>query len=124
MDTLLSMWPFLLTHFCLGLQLFIPGLPSMAEVSLNDFGKNDRPITISPNNKSANPVRKLRDYPSIIVSVQPALAILNVLLVPHIYVSGLDQHWFRYWLVACSAPSHYLKQCCLIFNETLRNKLQ
>ena len=28
------------------------------------------------------------------------------------------------WLVACSAPSHYLNQCCNILNWTLENKLQ
>ena len=26
----------------------------------------------------------------------------------HIYVSKLGHHWFRWWLVACSAPRHYL----------------
>ena len=35
-----------------------------------------------------------------------------------------NQHWFRYWLVAWSAPSHYQNQCWNIVNETLRNKLQ
>ena len=44
--------------------------------------------------------------------------------VPHICVSESDQHWFRQWLVACSAPSHYLNQCCYIVNWTFRNKLQ
>ena len=34
------------------------------------------------------------------------------------------QHWFRYWLVAWSAPSHYLNQCWNIINWTPRNKLQ
>ena len=34
------------------------------------------------------------------------------------------QHWFRYWLVAWTAPSHYLNQCWNIVNWTLRNKLQ
>ena len=43
-------------------------------------------------------------------------------LVPHICVSKLGQHWFRQWLVACSAPSHCLDQCWLIVNWTLRNK--
>ena len=33
-------------------------------------------------------------------------------------------HWFRQWLVAWSAPSHYLKQCWDIVNRTLRKKLQ
>ena len=35
-----------------------------------------------------------------------------------------NQHWFRQWLVACSAPSHYQNQCWNIVNKTLRNKLQ
>ena len=44
--------------------------------------------------------------------------------VQHICISDLGQHWFRLWLVACSAPSHDLNQCWLIVNWTLRNKLQ
>ena len=35
-----------------------------------------------------------------------------------------NQHWFRQWLVAWSATSHYLNQCWDIVNWTLRNKLQ
>ena len=45
-------------------------------------------------------------------------------LVLHICVSKLGQHWFVQWLVAYSAPSHYLNQCWVIVNWTLRNKLQ
>ena len=45
-------------------------------------------------------------------------------LVAHICVSESGQHWFRYWLVACSAPSHYLNQCWLIVNWTLWNNVQ
>ena len=37
---------------------------------------------------------------------------------PHICVTELGHHWFRYWLVSCSAPSHYLNQCWLIVNWT------
>ena len=43
---------------------------------------------------------------------------------PHICVSQSDQHWFRKWLVAYSTPSHYLIQCCVIVNWTLRDKLK
>ena len=43
---------------------------------------------------------------------------------PHICVSEQGQHWFRLWLVAYSAPSHYLNQCWIIVNWTLRNTLQ
>ena len=35
-----------------------------------------------------------------------------------------NHHWFRSWLVAWSAPSHYLKQCWNIVNSNLWNKLQ
>ena len=35
-----------------------------------------------------------------------------------------NHHWFRLWLVAWSAPSHYLNQLWNIVNWTLRNKLQ
>ena len=44
--------------------------------------------------------------------------------VTHICVVELGHHWFRQWLVACSAPSHYLNQCWNIVNWTFRNKLQ
>ena len=44
-------------------------------------------------------------------------------LVPHICVSELGQHWFRWWLVAWSAPSHFLNQCWNIVNWALKNKL-
>ena len=36
----------------------------------------------------------------------------------------IKHHWFRWWLVAWTAPSHYLKQCWIIVNWTLRSKLQ
>ena len=42
--------------------------------------------------------------------------------VTHICGGNIDQHCFRKWLVACSAPSHYLNQCWNIVNWTLRNK--
>ena len=35
-----------------------------------------------------------------------------------------NHHWFRLWLVALPAPSHYLNQCWDIVNWTLGNKLQ
>ena len=35
-----------------------------------------------------------------------------------------NHHWFRQWLIAGSAPSHYLNQCWNIVNWTNRNKLQ
>ena len=41
-----------------------------------------------------------------------------------ICITNLDYHWCRYWLVAWSARSHYLNQCCIIVNWTLPNKLQ
>ena len=52
------------------------------------------------------------------------LPLTNLPWVLHICISELGQHWFRQWLVACSAPSHYLNQCSLIVNWTLRNKLR
>ena len=36
----------------------------------------------------------------------------------------LTQHWFRYWLVVCSALSNYLNRCWLIVNWALGNKLR
>ena len=43
---------------------------------------------------------------------------------PHIRIHDSDQHWFRKWPVAYSAPSHYLNQCWVIVKWTPRNKLQ
>ena len=45
--------------------------------------------------------------------------------VTHICVSELtNHHWFRQWLVAWPAPSHYLNQCWNIVNWTIGNKFQ
>ena len=45
-------------------------------------------------------------------------------LVPQIYFTELGQYWLRKWHVAYTVPSHYLNQCWVIVNWTLRNKLQ
>ena len=45
-------------------------------------------------------------------------------LVPHICFSESGQHWFRWWLVVYSVPSHYLNQCWVIVNCTIGNKIQ
>ena len=42
----------------------------------------------------------------------------------HICVGKLDHHWFRYLLVVCRAPSHYLNQCWNIVYWAIGNKLQ
>ena len=55
---------------------------------------------------------------------KPARVTLTHILVPHICVNELGQHWFRLWHVACSAPSCYLNQCWLIVNWSHRNKLR
>ena len=36
----------------------------------------------------------------------------------------INHHWFRQWLVASPAPSHYLNHCWNIVNRTLGDKLQ
>ena len=41
----------------------------------------------------------------------------------HICVNTLGHHWFRYCLVACSAPSHYLNQCWLSVSWTPENRV-
>ena len=33
-----------------------------------------------------------------------------------------NHHWFRQWIVACTAPSHYLNQCWNNVNWTIKNK--
>ena len=42
----------------------------------------------------------------------------------HICVSTTYQHWLRKWLVACSAPSHYLNHCCHVVNQGIRSTFQ
>ena len=49
---------------------------------------------------------------------------LPALMMTHLYISKLVQYWFKYWLVACSATSHYLNQCWLIVEWTTGNKFQ
>ena len=44
--------------------------------------------------------------------------------VTHICVIEMGHHWFMQWLVAFSAPSHYLNQWWLMVNWTLGNKVQ
>ena len=51
-------------------------------------------------------------------------SLTNLPLVPHKCVSEWSPHWYRYWLVAGSASSHYLNQCCQIVYCALGNKLQ
>ena len=46
------------------------------------------------------------------------------LLVTHKCDSKLGQNCFRQWLIACSAPIHYLYQYWIIVNWTIRNKLR
>ena len=48
------------------------------------------------------------------------LSLTHLLLVLHICVSKLCQHWLLY---GCSVPSHPPNQCWLIVNWTIRHKL-
>ena len=52
------------------------------------------------------------------------ISLTHLPLVPHICIIESGQHWFRWWLVAYSAPSHYLNQYWVIVNWTLWNNLQ
>ena len=55
----------------------------------------------------------------------PLAYIINYLRPSDAYMRRYsNQHWFRKWLVAWTAPSHYLNQCWNIVNWTLRNKCQ
>ena len=40
------------------------------------------------------------------------------------FILSCQQHWFRYWLGACSAPIQYLNQCWFIVTWDLNTKLQ
>ena len=53
----------------------------------------------------------------------PAMHLVNSLSrVTHTCFSKLGHHCFRWWLVACSTPSHHLNQCWNTDNWLLRNK--
>ena len=53
-----------------------------------------------------------------------SVRLIHLPLVPHITVTELCRHWFRYWLGAEQVPSHFLNQCWFIVNWALGNKLQ
>ena len=57
-------------------------------------------------------------------SLWSVTSLTHLPLVPHICVSKPGQHYFRQWLIAYSAPSHYLNQCWIIVILALKNKLQ
>ena len=40
----------------------------------------------------------------------------------HVCVRKLGHHWFQWWLVACSAPTHYLNKWWIIVVSIFRNK--
>ena len=48
----------------------------------------------------------------------------HLFLEPQICVKKSGQHWFRQWLVAYLAPSHYLNKCWFIVNWTPEKKFQ
>ena len=54
-------------------------------------------------------------HSSLVISLRPSDAFIR---------QWTNHHWFRQWLVAWSASSHYLNQCWDIVNWTLRDKLQ
>ena len=61
---------------------------------------------------------------TIVDKGQCILLLAHFPLVPHLCVSESGEYWFRQWLVAYSVPSHYLRQCRVIVNWILMNKLQ
>ena len=46
----------------------------------------------------------------------------HLLLMAHIWVVELGQHWFRYYRVACWVPSLYVNKREIIVNWTLKTK--
>ena len=74
------------------------------------------------NHLSSNTDDKHGKFQSNPTNVNPYLTASPLVL--HICISESDQHWFRQWLVAYSAPNHYLNQCWVFVNWSLRNKLQ
>ena len=63
-------------------------------------------------------------FENVVCKMATIVILTHLPLVPHICGSELGQLWFIYWLVAWSAPSHYLNQCWSYVNWGLRNNLQ
>ena len=68
-------------------------------------------------------IPKCEDYTSWCWLSQESV-LTHLPLVLHTCVSDPDQYWFRKWLGAYSAPSHYLNKCWFIVNWILRKKFQ
>ena len=65
------------------------------------------------------------DRPTYEIKYEPSLVLVNSLRPSDAYRrQWITHHWFRQWLVAWSAPSHYLNQYWNIVNSNLWNKLQ
>ena len=60
----------------------------------------------------------------LITNAQIFVLLWNSGRVTHICVSNISHHWFRLWLVACTATSHYLNQCWHVADWTRWNKFR
>ena len=61
-------------------------------------------------------IPELKTWHLICNSVLQQVEITDWGQVMHICIHRLCNHWFIKWFNICSAPNHYLNQCCLIVN--------
>ena len=91
---------------------------------MRKINQNDQRLWKSGENSIVSRCRcRCSIYIYIYIYIYMRLSLTHLPLVPSICVNKLDQHWFRYRLVAYSAPSHYLYQYWVIVNGILKNKL-
>ena len=71
-----------------------------------------------------NPRQRLSISVALFVQHELLVSVMSPYIVPHICITQLGHHLFRWWLVACSVPSHWLKKWWLPINHIPRKKLQ
>ena len=78
-----------------------------------------------PNQKISTSHKILAAIANNCIWLNNCIGLTHWVWMRHICVSKLYQHWFRYWLVAWLAPSHYLNKCWdIIVNWAFGNKFQ
>ena len=69
-----------------------------------------------------------RELNIALVQIELLIKMILIMLLTHwsqvTHMRIIKHHWSRHWLVAWTAPSHFMKQCWNIVNWTLINKFQ
>ena len=98
--------------------------PCFIEKKISSFWQNRRHWLLQDSYLTIFLWNQRRKRPSEFMWPIWLYVLTHLPLVQHICVTESGQHWFRWWLFAYSAPSHYLNPRYNIVNLTLRNRLQ